>query len=139
MDRLKFWVEQGFSDDPQEQRLVDEGIRRTIESLDRIHEYLVSQKVALGVVFLPWPKTLLADSHPPALPAKLDAWAKAKGVSYLNLLPLFRREGSPEEVVARYYLKNDNHLTEAGHERVAAWLADPQNGLLTERVSATPR
>ena len=139
MDRLKFWVEQGFSDDPQEQRMVDEGIRRTLESLDRIHEYLASQKVALGVVFLPWPKTLLADSHPPLLPAKLDAWARAKGVSYLNLLPLFRREGSPEEVVARYYLKNDNHLTEAGHERVAAWSADPQNGLLTERVSATPR
>ena len=138
MDRFKFWVEQGFSADPEEQRLVLEGTRRTLESLDRIHEFLTSKKVALGVVFLPWPKTL-ASLTPPFLPEGLDAWAKERGVSYLNLLPLFLKEGSPEEVVARYYLKNDNHLTEAGHERVATWLADPGNGLFHEQKQITPK
>jgi hypothetical protein len=138
MDRFKFWVEQGCSVDPDEQRLVLEGTRRTLESLDRIHEFLAPKKVALGVVFLPWPKTL-ASLKPPLLPERLDAWAKERGVTYLNLLPLFLKEGSPEEVVARYYLKNDNHLTEAGHERVATWLADPRNGLFAERTQISTK
>ena len=138
MDRFKFWVEQGFSADPEEQRLILEGTRRTLESLDRIHEFLASKKVALGVVFLPWPKTL-ASLNPSLLPARLEAWSKERGVSYLNLLPLFLMEGSPEEVVARYYLKNDNHLTEAGHERVATWLADPRNGLFAERTQISTK
>ena len=138
MDRFKSWVEQGFSADPEEQRLILEGTRRTLESLDQIHEFLASKKVALGVVFLPWPKTL-ASLNPPPLPERLDTWAKERGVTYLNLLPLFLSEGSPEEVVARYYLKNDNHLTEAGHERVATWLADPRNGLFPVRRQIPPK
>lgn len=139
MDRFKSWVEQGFSPDPEEQRLVEEGIRRTLETLDRIHEFLNTKKITLGVVFLPWPKTILARSHPQPLPDSLDVWARKQGVTYMNLLPLFLKDGSPEEVVARDFLRNDNHLTEAGHAQVATWLADPRNGLFPEQKQTSPK
>jgi hypothetical protein len=138
-DRLKTWVAEGCSNLPEEQDLILEGTRRTLDSLDQIHEFLDSRNVALCVVFLPGPKALLSFPHASPLTDRLAVWAKDRGVNYIDLRPYFLGEGTPGEVVARDYLKNDDHLSEAGHQLVATWLADPRNGLFPVRRQIPPK
>lgn len=139
VDRLKTWVAEGYSNLPEEQDLILKGARRTLDSLDLIQKFLDSRNVALCIVFLPGPKALLSSPHASPLPDQLAGWAKDRGVNYIDLRPFFFGEGAPAEVVARDYLKNDDHLSEAGHQIVATWLADPRNGLFPPRRQIPPK
>jgi hypothetical protein len=136
VDRLKTWVAEGYSNLPEEQDLILKGARRTLDSLDLIQKFLDSRNVALCIVFLPGPKALLSFPRASPLPDRLAGWAKDRGVNYMDLRPWLLNQGTPAEVVARDYLKNDDHLSEAGHQMVATWLADPGNGLFPERRQA---
>lgn len=45
------------------------------------------------------------------------------GIAFLNLYPLFINEEDPELVIRNYYIPNDNHWNEFGHEKVAEFLS----------------
>jgi hypothetical protein len=53
-----------------------------------------------------------------------DSFAAEHGIAFLNLYPLFINGEDPEAVIRSYYIPNDNHWNEFGHERVARFLAD---------------
>lgn len=124
MDRLKTWVEDPSQADAGEQKLVEEGVRRTEASLDEILGFLRPRGTSLVVVFLPWPKMILHPDRHSRLVADLKEWADRMGVPFLDLSGALRQEGAPAEVIGKYFLRNDNHLTVAGHAWVAAQLAD---------------
>lgn len=52
------------------------------------------------------------------------SFAQENGMAFLNLYPLFINKEDPEQVIRRYYIPNDNHWNEFGHEKVAAYLAE---------------
>lgn len=51
-----------------------------------------------------------------------DAFARKHSISFLNFFPLFINEEDPETVIRKYYIKQDNHWNEFGHEKVAEYL-----------------
>jgi len=53
-----------------------------------------------------------------------EDFAKTQGIGFINLFPLFMNTGeSPETVIRKYYIRDDNHWNEFGHEKVAGHLA----------------
>lgn len=120
MDRLKTWVEDPTQANPNEQKLISEGTLRTEASLYKILEFLRKQNTSLILVFLPWPKMIQNPSVGNEMVNALGRWADTNGVLFLDLTGPLRRQGPPSEVLGKYFLRNDNHLTEAGH----AWLAE---------------
>ncbi len=51
-----------------------------------------------------------------------ESFARANGIDFLNLYPLFINGEDPETVIRKYYIHNDNHWNEFGHERMAGFL-----------------
>jgi hypothetical protein len=139
MDRLKSWVEDPSRANAEEQKLVREAIRRTEASLDGILEFLQSRNSSLVVVFLPWPKMILHPDRHSWLVADFRQWAEGKGVPFLDFSGPLCREGAPAEVLSTYFLKNDNHLTAAGHAWVAEQLAERLRPGFPEPPGAVPQ
>lgn len=139
MDRLKSWVEDPSRANAEEQKLVREAIRRTEASLDGILKFLQSRNSSLVVVFLPWPKMILHPKGGMNLAADLGSWAKKNRVPFLDLSAALLQQGTPPEVVGRYYLKNDNHFTEEGHAWVAEQLAERLLPGFPEPAGAVPQ
>ena len=56
----------------------------------------------------------------------MKAWedfALEQQIPFLSFFPLFvNTDESPEVVIRKYYIKNDNHWNEFGHEKVADYL-----------------
>jgi lysophospholipase L1-like esterase len=53
-----------------------------------------------------------------------EDFAKTIGIDFINLFPLFvNTDESPETVIKKYYIRDDNHWNEFGHEKVARHLA----------------
>ena len=91
---------------------------------------LHDRDIELTVVVYPWPQQIRAARNPSQAELVWRNWAKNNNIQFISLFPLFVNSFPPEEIISRYYLKNDSHWNEEGHRMVAEALLQPQGGII---------
>lgn len=131
-----FELEEVLSPDPPEH--VTRAWAYVLEELDRFQATAKEYDKPLLFVVFPIHEQL-ANLDDPGLPQqKLRAFAESKGVTYLDLLPAYRRaiEGG---ATAEELFKDETHPTRLGHRVAAEAIADfiLHSGLLENRLPTT--
>ena len=109
--------------------LVEKGLVKIKAEMTRLAGELREQGVALTLVVYPWPQQVRAGTRPSRAETEWESWARDNGVQFISLFPVFVNSTPAEEVIARYYWKNDAHWNEEGHRLVAEALLKPAGGL----------
>jgi hypothetical protein len=66
-------------------------------------------------------------------------WCAERGVDFVSLFPAFLSQGSSEEVIEKYYWKDDCHWNEEGQQRVAKTLFNEHRAVLIPLESSFER
>ena len=92
-------------------------------------EYYMKKLIKLGeknnftvtLFVYPWP-TEIANKSVHSLNVKLwKTFSDSVGIKFVNLYPLFINETDPDIIYKKYFIPNDIHWNENGHEEVAKW------------------
>jgi len=99
--------------------LVETGLVNLKKEMTRLADELKARGVPLTLVVYPWPQQVRARTRPSRVETEWEAWARENKVQFLSLFPLFVNSTPAEEIIARYYWRNDCHWNEEGHRLVA--------------------
>lgn len=110
--------------------LIQLGLESAKNHMTQIASFLKQRRIKLTVVIYPWPQQIRAASRPSRAEKEWETWAKENSVQLINLFPLFVNSSPPEEIISRYYLKNDSHWNDEGHRLVAETLLQAQGGII---------
>jgi len=98
---------------------VEEGLRRARGNMDALAKRLKKEKVALTVVVYPWPQQIRRGTRGGRGEMFWKDWCVERGADFVSLYPVFLDQGSSEEVIVKYYWKDDCHWNAVGQRRVA--------------------
>ena len=94
-------------------------------------QYMLSLKklcdthgIKLTLSVHPWHPQIMKGETTDDYVQQWEEFALANRISFLNIYPLFINEENPDTVIKKYYISNDNHWNEFGHERVANYLTE---------------
>ena len=90
----------------------------------------------LTLVVYPWPQQVKAGTKPSGSETEWASWAKENGIQFISLFPVFVNHEPAEQVIQKYYWKNDAHWNEEGHRMVAEALLRPEGGILLPKKGA---
>jgi len=111
------------------------GLNSAKEHMTQIASDLRQRNIELSIVVYPWPQQIRAATSPSQAEVIWGTWAKENSVQFINLFPLFVNTSPAEKIISRYYLKNDSHWNEKGHQLVAEALLQPQGGIILPQKS----
>ena len=106
-------------DDPR----VGEAWSAALADLDRILGTARQHGIPVATVAAPFAFQLAEPSLPAAPQERLARWASERGVPLLDLLPPLRAAQRDENLRPEDLFLDHCHFTEAGHARVAGWIA----------------
>jgi len=110
--------------------LVEKGLAKTKTEMTRLARELRDRKVPLTLVVYPWPQQVRAGTRPSRAETEWASWARENEVQFISLFPVFVNSTPAEEILSRYYWKNDAHWNEEGHQQVAEALLSPSGGVI---------
>jgi len=115
----------GWMDDEVFRDLALKGIAQGQKYMLALKELCREQGISLTLSVHPWhhqiEKGLIRDDYVRAW----EAFAQEEDIPFISFFPLFvNTEEAPEVVIRKYYIKNDNHWNEFGHEKVAGYLRE---------------
>lgn len=100
-----------------------EGLKLGAKQMEKLLDLCKKNDIKLTISVHPWiPQILNKDIHP----VYVDFWQKFAenyGIGFINMFPLFINDQDPETIVKEYYIHNDNHWNEKGHQLVGRSLA----------------
>ena len=117
------------------QDLVQKGLDKIRAEMTRLALDLKARHVPMTLVVYPWPQQVKAGSKPSRGETEWASWAKENEVQFISLFPVFVNQSPAEEIIQKYYWKNDAHLNEEGHRLVAEALLRPEGGILLPKNS----
>ena len=117
------------------QDLVQKGLDKIRAEMTRLALDLKARHVPMTLVVYPWPQQVKAGSKPSRGETELASWAKENEVQFISLFPVFVNQSPAEEIIQKYYWKNDAHWNEEGHRLVAEALLRPEGGILLPKKS----
>ena len=120
----------------QYQDLVEKGLIKIKAEMTLLAQQLKKLGVPLTLVVYPWPQQVKAGTKPSRSETEWASWAKENGVQFISLFPVFVNQEPAEEVIQKYYWKNDAHWNEEGHRMVAEALLRPEGGILLPKKGA---
>lgn len=117
-DEIPLWA-YGWPDyqGPYE-KFVEQGLAKAKRNMTEIAEFLRARNTQLTVVVYPWPQQVRVGKKDSRGMTEWRDWAKNNGADFIDLYPDILGQGSAEEVLAKYYVKNDAHWNEAGNRLV---------------------
>lgn len=117
-DEIPLWA-YGWPDyrGPYE-KFVEEGLAKAKQNMTEIAEFLRARKTELTVVVYPWPQQVRVGNPESRAVTEWREWAQAQEADFISLFPDILGQGKAEEILAKYYIRNDAHWNEAGNRLV---------------------
>jgi len=109
--------------------LVEKGLVRTKSEMTLLAQELKKLGVPLTLGVYPWPQQVKAGSKPSRAETEWAAWAHKNGAQFVSLFPVFVNQEPADQIIQKYYWKNDAHWNEEGHRMVAEALLQPKAGI----------
>ena len=103
-------------------KLADRGIELGQDYILKLKELCASKNVGLTISVHPWHYQILKENDHDYYVEKWRSFAEAHGIGFVNLFPLFINSRNPVITTKMFFIKDDNHWNEFGHDRVADWL-----------------
>ena len=97
--------------------------------ISKLAAELRARGTPLTLVVYPWPQQVRAGTKPSRAETEWRAWAAENNAQFISLFPVFVSDMPAEEILSRYYWKNDAHWNEEGHRLVAEALLDQSRGI----------
>ena len=101
--------------------VVNTGITKSIKNMMELHSYLDSKNIPMSIAVFPWREHILYDVEE-SLQVKIwRDFCIDRCREFINFFPLFFKESktsSKEEVVKKYFFKNDSHFNMLGNELI---------------------
>jgi hypothetical protein len=116
--------------------LVERGLTRTKSEMTLLAQELKRLGVPLTLVVYPWPQQVKAGTRPSRCEREWSRWAQENSAEFISLFPVFVNQEPAEQVIQKYYWKNDAHWNEEGHRLVAEALLRPEGGILLPEKGA---
>lgn len=105
--------------DEEFRALADTGIQLGQTHVSRIKSMCDERGIELTVSVHPWQTQIIRGDTADYYTRRWETWCHKNDIRFLNLFPVFINGENALVVNRRYYIKNDNHWNEFGHERVA--------------------
>ena len=117
-DQIPLWA-YGWPDyrGPYE-KFVEKGLAKAKKNMTEIAKFLRERNVRLTVVVYPWPQQVRAGNPESRAVTEWRDWAQANGADFIDLFPEILGQGNAEEVLEKFYIRNDAHWNEAGNRLV---------------------
>ncbi len=112
----------GWMEDPEFKELALKGVESGQHYMLQMKEWCDIHGIKLTLSVHPWHDQIRKGNATDEYVEHWASFARSNGISFLNLYPLFITEEDPETVIKKFYIQNDNHWNEFGHERVADYL-----------------
>jgi hypothetical protein len=100
-------------------KLADRGIELGQEYILKLKELCESKNVRLTISVHPWHYQILKGNANDYYVEKWKAFAQKNEIGFINFFPLFINSQNPVITTKMFFIKDDNHWNEFGHDRVA--------------------
>jgi len=99
--------------------LADRGIGLGQENILKLKQLCDQHKIKLTISVHPWHYQILKGDDHDYYVQKWSAFAQDHGIGFVNFFPLFINHENPVIMKEMYFIRDDNHWNEFGHQRVA--------------------
>jgi len=103
-------------------KLADRGLELGQKNIAALAALCREKDITLRLGVHPWQTQVMKQDTMDYYVRSWKAFCDREGIDFINLFPVFINGENPFTVTESYYIPNDNHWNEAGHERVAARL-----------------
>ncbi len=103
-------------------KLADKGLDLGMENISKLNELCKSRNIKIKLSVHPWQTQVMKQDTSDYYVNRWKNYCKKEGIEFINLFPVFINGENPEMAVKKYYIPNDNHWSELGHDRVATFL-----------------
>ena len=100
------------------------GLQLGAENMKKLVDLCKSYNIKITITVHPWIPQI---NHKDVRPIYVDFWqkfAKTHNIGFVDMFPLFINDQDPNYITNKYFLSNDNHWNEEGHQMVGHALAD---------------
>ncbi len=104
--------------------LADTGIGMAQEYVLKLKSLCEDHDIKLTISVHPWQTQIMKGNSEDYYTRKWGDFCQENGIGFVNLFPLFINGQNPVLVNKMYYIVNDNHWNEFGHEKVAGYLQE---------------
>lgn len=100
-----------------------QGLELGAENMQKLVDFCKTYNIKMTISVHPWiPQILNKDIHPTYVQF-WEKFAETFNIGFINMFPLFINDEDPEKIVDKYYIYNDNHWNEVGHQYVGKALS----------------
>ena len=96
-----------------------EGVKNMKQNMDRLLAILKEKNIRLTVAVYPWPDQIMFDSVDSRQAKIWQQWAEGNNVALIDYFPRFIGGRDAEDVIGQYYIEDDCHWNEKGHQVIA--------------------
>ncbi|MDX2432965.1 MAG: hypothetical protein QNK35_18645 [Bacteroides sp.] len=114
----------GWMEDENFRELALKGIGMGQAYILKLQELCKQNDIKLTISVHPWHHQIERGEELDDYARNWKSFALDHEIPFISFYPLFINEEDPDTVIRKYYIKNDNHWNEFGHERVANYLKD---------------
>lgn len=103
-------------------KLAEKGINLGKQNMKLLSDLCRQNNILLRISVHPWQVQVSKQDTLDFYVRNWKDFCAKEGIDFINLFPLFINGENPEIANKKYYIPNDNHWSETGHEKVAFYL-----------------
>jgi hypothetical protein len=102
--------------------LADKGLNLGMENIRELNDLCRQRNIRLKLSVHPWQIQVMKHDTCDYYVRRWSDFCRDQHIDFINLFPVFINEENPELVTKKYFISNDNHWSESGHEKVGRFL-----------------
>jgi hypothetical protein len=114
----------GWMEDETFRELALKGIGMGQSYVLKLKELCDEHGIGLTLSVHPWHHQITRGEVSDEYVQNWESFARDQEIPFISFYPLFITDEDPDNVIRKYYISNDNHWNEFGHERVAVYLRE---------------
>ncbi|HOW52204.1 MAG TPA: hypothetical protein PLV42_09210 [bacterium] len=106
-------------DEKEFERWGKQGLASALDYTDKLFNLLKKHNIVLHLSVHPWREQILREKGTSLQQSAWSLFCAERNIDFIDLFPLFQRNGSATEIIGRYFIEKDIHWNEAGMRLVA--------------------